>query len=133
MGERAKVSPAEMDVLRALWTSGRGTVRDVAKALRRRRQGWAYTTIQTLLGRLESKGYVNCDRSTTPHFFQATVTRENLVRLRLRDLAEELCDGASTPLVMALVKDRKFTPAEIEQFRKLINSAEEESKGDSNS
>lgn len=119
--ERPQITRAEMDVMKALWLHGPANVREIGTVLKRQRRIWAYTTTQTLLNRLETKGYVTCDRGSVPHVFAAAVSREGLMRLRLRDLADEFCDGAASPLVAALVGDKRFTRAEIDGFRKLID------------
>ena len=67
MEERqASVSEAELEVLKALWDAGPSTVRTVNTALQHLGRRWAYTTVQTLLQRLEAKGYVASDRAGRP-------------------------------------------------------------------
>ena len=122
------VSDAELEVLKALWVDGPGTVRDVDARLRRRKRRWAYTTVQTLLNRLQNKGYVTSDKGSIPHVFEAALSRDGLVRRRLNQLADDLCDGTATPLVAALVKGRHFTNEEIEQFRRLLDEAEPDAR-----
>ena len=58
----------------------------------------------TLLSRLREKGYVAADRRETAHLFRAVVTREELLGSSLTALAERVCDGTASPLVLALVK-----------------------------
>jgi len=122
--KKRNVSEAELEVLKALWSGGPGTVRDVAAGLSASRQGRAYTTLQTLLNRLQAKGCVACDKEQLPHIYRASVTREVLVRDSLNELAGKLFEGATTPLVMALISNRKYTATEIESFRKLLNEVE---------
>ena len=63
MAERPQpVSEAELEVLKALWERGPGTVRELREALGPQGRGWAYTTVQTLLQRLEAKGCVHSAR-----------------------------------------------------------------------
>jgi predicted transcriptional regulator len=114
------ISETELRVLRVLWEQGPGTVRQVNEKL----PHWAYTTVQTLLARLERKGYVDCDRSGFAHVFRALVSRDELMRRRLSELAQQLSDGAATPLVLALVEDHRFSSEEIEQFRRLLDRLE---------
>src|SRR5262249_46132258 len=57
------VSDAELEVMKALWAGGPGTVRELEARLRRKRRKWAYNTILTLLTRLREKGYVSADKS----------------------------------------------------------------------
>jgi predicted transcriptional regulator len=118
---RLPVSDAEREVLKVLWEHGPGTVRQIKQLLRKQRRRWAYTTVITLLGRLEAKGYVTSDKSGFAHVFQAAVSRNEVVQQRLADLAAEFCEGESAPLVLALVQDARFTDDEIETFRKMID------------
>jgi BlaI family penicillinase repressor len=129
---RPAISETELEVLRVLWEHGPGTVRDVNAVLRRQRRRWAYTTVLTLLQRLQTKGYVASDRSELAHVFRAAVSRQDLIKQRLGLLADELCEGTASPLVHALVAGNRFSPAEIEQFRKLVDElAERQSKSKS--
>ena len=121
---RSPLSETELEVLKALWDRGSGTVREINELLSQRGRRWAYTTVLTLLARLESKGYVASDKSGLAHVFHPLVTRDKLLSQRLITLAEELCEGTATPLVHALVQGQRFTAEEIEQFRALIDELE---------
>jgi len=115
------ISDSQREILKVLWEHGPGTVRQIDDQLRKRRRRWAYTTVLTLLVRLEAKGYVAADRASSPHVFRAAVSQHEVVRQRLADLAKDYCEGEATPLVLALVENVRFSPDEIDQFRRLIN------------
>lgn len=121
MARRLPVSDAELEVLKELWASGPATVRDVAAALRKRRRRLAYNTVLTLLSRLREKGYVEADRRDTAHLFRALVTRDDLLGSSLSALADRICDGTASPLVLALVRGQRFSADEIAYFRKLLD------------
>jgi predicted transcriptional regulator len=118
----------ELEVLKALWEHGPGTVRQVHAHLQAQGCRAAYTTILTHLQRLEAKGYVASDKRELAHIFRATVSRDRLLRRRLKDLANELCDGTAAPLLHALVGGRRFRPEEIERFRRLLDELADENK-----
>lgn len=124
MTRRAPVSDAELEVLKVLWTSGPATVRDVAAALKRQRRRLAYNTVLTLLSRLRDKGYVSADRRETAHLFRAVVSRDDLLGSSLSALADKVCDGTASPLVLALVRDRSLSADEIAQLRQLLDDLE---------
>ncbi len=128
MKKLPEVSEAEMEVLQALWREGSGTVREVGARLKARRRRWAYTTVQTLLNRLEAKGYVTSDKSALAHVYQASQGRERFLSQRLRELSERLCDGEASPLVAALVTGRNFTREDVEHFRKLLDEHDKKRK-----
>lgn len=121
MGQRSPVSDAELEVLKVLWAAGPATVRDVVGALGKRRRRLAYNTVLTLLSRLREKGYVTADRRETAHLFRPLVTRDQLLGSTLSALADRLCDGTSSPLVQALVRDQRLSADEIADLRKLLD------------
>jgi BlaI family penicillinase repressor len=120
----AEVSEAELIVLRTLWEKSPGTVRDIRARLRGPQRRWAYTTLQTLLTRLEAKGYLRTDKSEQAHVFHVAVTRERFLARCLRVVADEVCDGTATPLVMALIKGSRFSAEEVARFRRLIDEVD---------
>jgi predicted transcriptional regulator len=115
------VSDAELDVLKSLWDDGPGTPRDLLQRLGRKGRSWAYTTVQTLLMRLFEKGFVTSDKSARAHVFSALVTRDDLLARELGDLAARVCGGEATPLMLNLVKGRRFSADEIRDFRKMLD------------
>jgi len=121
MADRPGLSEAEMEVLKALWGHGPVTVRQIKEVLVDRR--WAYTTILTLLQRLVSKGYASSEASGVAHVFRAAVSRTEVLESRLKDAADELCDGSAVPLVLALVQGNTFSAEELARFRRLIDEA----------
>jgi BlaI family penicillinase repressor len=123
MGSQPGLSESEREVLKALWDHGPGTVREINAVLARRGRRWAYTTVATLLQRLSAKQYVASDPSTVPHIYRAAVTRDELLGRRLRDAADELCDGRAAPLVLALVQGGRFSAEELARLRRLLDEA----------
>ena len=115
------ISETELAVLKVLWDLEAATVREVQAVLHQQGRKWAYTTVQTLLNRLQSKGYTKSEKGGPAHVYRSVVTREELLRRRLGDLADEFCEGTASPLVLALVEGGRFTPDEIRQFRELLD------------
>ena len=121
---RPALSEAERAVLLCLWDEGPGTVRDIHERMSSQGQEWTRSTVITLLQRLEKKGYVASDKSQFAFVFRAAVSREEVVHQRLTELAEELSAGEAAPLVLAFAERHRFTAAEIEQFRQMIDQLE---------
>jgi BlaI family transcriptional regulator, penicillinase repressor len=128
MGSQPGLSEAERDVLKVLWDHGPGTVRAINDVLTERGRRWAYTTVATLLQRLQAKHYVTADSSVVPHVYTAVVSREQLLDRRLKDAAEELCDGQAAPLILALVQGNRFSATELDRMRRLLDEAASKSK-----
>lgn len=126
MNAQAAISETELTVLKVLWDRGFGTVREVQAVLQEQGRTWAYTTVQTLLNRLQGKRYAHCEKGGTAHIYRPAVTREQLLQNRLHALADAFCEGTASPLVLALVEGGRFTPEEIESFRRMLDQLEAE-------
>lgn len=100
-------------------------MREVMQHLPARRRGVAYTTVQTLLSRLEQKGYVVSDKSDVAHVFRAKLSRERVRRARLKSLVGQLYDGAAGALALHLVKTQKLSADEIAELHRLIEQLAE--------
>jgi len=112
---------AELEALKVLWDYGALTVREVLTHLHEAGRRVAYTTVQTLLNRLEQKGYVKSDKSEFAYVYRARLTRERLTRSRLKALVKQLYDGAAGPLVLQLIQNEQFTAKEIEELHEFID------------
>src|SRR5207253_2491412 len=100
------VTDAELAVLNVLWDGGPATIRQITDALYPQGGVSKYATVQKLLERLESDGYVLRDRTASVHVFAAAVSRDELIGRRLRSLADKLCGGSLTPLLSQLLQAR---------------------------
>ena len=114
------VSDTELEILKVLWDLGSGTVRDVLDALNNAEREWAYTTAQTLLGRLQDKGFVASEKFGRAFVFRPTVTRDDLLGQSLDALADRVCDGSSVPLLLNLFHNQRFTQDEIGRLRAMV-------------
>jgi predicted transcriptional regulator len=115
------VTDAEREVLRALWDAGPSTIRTLADTLYPGGSTSEYATVQKLLERLEDKGHVTRRAEGRQNVFTARVRREELVARRLRDTADELCDGSLTPLITQLVSTARLSREELLELRRLVD------------
>jgi predicted transcriptional regulator len=122
------IAAAELDVLGALWRVGSGTVRDVLAQLQRDGRQLAYTTVLTLLGRLERKGYVSRARKDSPaHVYRPRISRDRVTADRLGALVK-LADGHAAPLILQLIESHKLSASDIRQLRELLTQLEAEAQ-----
>ena len=124
MGAGRDIPSAELDVLSALWRLGSGTVRDVMEELRQEGRHLAYTTVLTLLGRLERKDYVARSRKDSPaHVYRPRISRARVTADRLGTLVR-LAEGQAAPLVLQLVQAHELSADDVRQLRELLDKLE---------
>jgi predicted transcriptional regulator len=122
------VTDAEMAVLQVLWDRGQANRRQLTDLLYPDGGPAHYTTVQKLLERLEGKGYVAREPGEGVRTFKAVVGREELISRKLQDVAEKLCGGSITPLLMNLVRSQPLTAREITELRALIDAQARKAK-----
>lgn len=122
---RDDVPEAELAVLRVLWEQGEATRRQIVAVLYPQGTPANFTTVQKLLERLEGRGLVRRGGTDRARTFAATLSRDDLLGRRLGQLADRLCGGALTPLVLNLVKVRPLTPAELDELRAFVREQEQ--------
>lgn len=116
----ADATDAELAILRQLWENGTQTRRQLTDALYPGGGPAHYTTVQKLLERLEAKGLVLTEPGDGIRRFSAAVERNTLIRNRLKDVADKLCDGSVAPLLMNLVDADKVSEADLAELRSLV-------------
>jgi BlaI family penicillinase repressor len=116
------LTDAEASVMAVLWRLKSASVGDLVSAITETRTV-SYSTVQTILRILESKGYVAHDKVTRAFVYRPLVDEQQARRRALRHLVSRLFEGSPSLLVLNVLEDDEIDPAEREQLRKLIERA----------
>jgi predicted transcriptional regulator len=115
-----KLTRLELRILEALWARGNASIREIQEAFPEPRP--AYTTVQTTVYRLETKGAVRRVRKiSNAHIFEPVVARE-VARHRLLDEILGLFGGSAQPMMAQLVEAGKLTLEDIKEIEKTIKA-----------
>jgi predicted transcriptional regulator len=115
----SKLSKLELQIMETLWTRGEASIREMQEAFpEKKRPG--YTTVQTMVYRLEAKKVVRRVRKVGNfHLFAATVTRDSAQRRLVDDLLA-MFGGESRPVVAHLIEAGKLTLEDVEFAEKTL-------------
>jgi BlaI family transcriptional regulator, penicillinase repressor len=117
------VTRSEFQLLQKLWELGPASVREVQQSLPEKGRP-AYTTVQTLIYRMEEKGVVRrVKKIGNAHIFEAAMTRKAVYRRYITDLLEIL-GGSPAPLMSHLIETGKLTLADIQVLEKELAARE---------
>ena len=114
------LSPSETEILRLLWGLRAGTVQNVCERLPAGRH-IAYATVQTLLRRLEAKGYVTHETKGKAHVFRPAARREEVIKRTVGDFVERLFGGDPVPLMLHLANHSRLDADDVERLKKLFD------------
>jgi predicted transcriptional regulator len=93
--------PLELECLKALWGIGEGTVRDVRQVMAGNRD-LAYTTVMTVLDRLEKRGGVSRRKRGRSFVYIPKLSREELRRCAVKDVVDRFFEGSDEALASFL-------------------------------
>lgn len=118
-----KLTKLEMEIMDAVWALGSASVREIQEHLPERKRP-AYTTVQTIIYRLEEKGAVRrVKKIGNAHIFEAVITRKAAHRRLVNDLLNVF--GGSPRLLMAqLVETGQLTLADIRELETMLAKLE---------
>lgn len=119
---RPRLTKLELQILEALWAQGRASIREIQEAFPKPRP--AYTTIQTTVYRMETKGALRRLRKIgNAHIFEPIVPRD-VARLRLLDEILSLFGGRAQPMMAQLAEAGKLTLDDVRELERLVKNAE---------
>jgi BlaI family penicillinase repressor len=120
-----RLSDWQLRILRVIWERGEASVLEVWEALSAERPV-ARNTVQTMMVRLEKKGWLRHRAEGQSFFYRAAKPQSATLGNLVRDLVDVAFAGSAEGLVMALLDGRGVTAEEAARIRRMIREAERE-------
>jgi len=114
------LSPSETEILRLVWQLDKATVQEVCDRLPATRK-IVYATVQTLLRRLEKKGYLKHQIRGKAHVFFPAVKQDAVIKRSVGDFLDRLFGGDPIPLMQYLAEHGEILPKDINRLKRLID------------
>ncbi|MHC5058879.1 MAG: BlaI/MecI/CopY family transcriptional regulator [Planctomycetota bacterium] len=109
----------ELQIMNVVWEKGKATVHDVKDVLGRGRKP-AYSTILTMMRKLEAKGYLEHDVDDRTYVYRPTISQQAVRHGVLGDIVDRLFEGSPSLLLNSLVEQNRISEKELKQIQKLI-------------
>ena len=114
-----RLSKLELQIMEAFWRDGALSIRDVQERFPEKKRP-AYTTVQTMVNRLEAKGALRRTAKTgNAHIFVAAVSKGSAQR-RLIDEFIALFGGRMQPLMSHLVESGNLSLEDVQEAEKRL-------------
>ena len=113
----------ELEIMKVIWPRGQATIREVYDEIRTRR-AVAYTTVQTMMNILETKGHLKREPGERAHVYTPVRPQKLVVRSMVREFVNRVFDGSARPLLVHLLKEKGLTERERRELQKLLDKEE---------
>jgi predicted transcriptional regulator len=125
MPREVRLADLQLAIIQVLWDKGHATVAEVREALAPDRK-LAYTTVGTMLAKMESAGYVSHRPDGRVNIYKPLLRREQVSRSMVSDLAERLFQGDVAEMMCHLLDGCDVSHAELTRLKQLIRDKERE-------
>lgn len=115
----------QLQIMKVLWHRREATVAQVLEAVRAEAE-LAYTTIATMLRKMEDKGLVEHRVFNRSYIYRASVTEEAVTKSMANDLIDRLFEGSLSDMVSHLLTNREITDDELSSLEEMIQSKRSE-------
>jgi predicted transcriptional regulator len=113
------LTPQELEIMKAVWSRGHATVRDVYEALLQDRK-IAYTTVMTMMNVLEKKGHLRKKAEGRSFLYRPTRPQRQVVGSMVREFVQRVFGGSAAPLLAHLVEEEHLSPDELDTLARRI-------------
>ncbi len=127
MAKQVELTRAEWALMQCLWEHGRASATEVQKLLTDQ-QGWAYSTVKTMLDRMVEKGVVTANRVGNVYEYTPKLRRQSAVGRIVDDMFDRVLEGSLSPLVSRLIESRKLSAKDVAELRAMLDKYDEESE-----
>ena len=113
-----RLGDLQLRIMRVLWDSGAATVSEVQRRLGRPRL--AYTTVATMLRKMEERGPVDHSEEGRKFLYRAVISMNEVTRSMAGDLVDRLFDGSLAEAVSHLLESRDVSRGELDRLEQMI-------------
>src|SRR5262245_31696384 len=125
---KTKLTRFELEIITVLWELGKASVREIQELLPETRRP-AYTTVQTMVYRLEEKGALQRVRKIgNAHIFEPIISRKEAHQRLISDLLD-LFGGSVQPLMAHLVEAGRLTLEDLRALEAALQKLEKDDRG----
>ncbi len=125
--DSSPLTDAQREIMEIVWERGEVTVSEVRDALAKRRE-LARNTVQTMIVRLEEKGWLKHREERRTFVYSANRPRTVSLGAKVAQMVDRLFAGSPEEMVTALIEYRGLSPDEAQRIRGMIDKANAKKK-----
>ena len=114
-----KISEAEWEVMKALWSESPLTANTIVEKLTATTH-WKATTIRTLINRLVEKRAVGYEKKSREYLYYPLVAEAECIRAESNSFLRRVYRGALNPILSAFIENEELSPEDIEALKRIL-------------
>ncbi len=121
MSENIKISEAEYEIMKVIWSSYPISTNEVVLKFKDKNQ-WSPRTIQTLLSRLVKKGAIGFTKRSREFVYTPLINENDYINEESESFLNKFYNGTINSMVMNFIENDKLSHDDIEELKKILNN-----------
>ena len=115
-----KISEAEWQVMKYLWSKSPATANMVAEELAKTTK-WKAKTIKTLLNRLAKKKALGYEKKGREYHYYPLVQKADCIKAESHCFLKRVYDGATKPMLAAFLENEDLSAEEVKDLKRILD------------
>ncbi|MGN1179679.1 MAG: BlaI/MecI/CopY family transcriptional regulator [Suilimivivens sp.] len=124
MEENVSLNNSEWSIMEVLWQQQPRTLMQLVHEMKEK-QGWSKSTTNTMLRRMQEKGYISYTEGEKARLYSANLKRDEVVLRETESFLQRTYGGSIGMLLSTFVDSNQLTKQDIEELRQILHRAEE--------
>ncbi len=124
MNENISLNNSEWCIMESLWKEQPRTLMQLVHEMKRQ-QGWSKSTTNTMLRRMQEKGYISYEEGEKARLYFTDLKRDEVVLKETESFLKRTYGGSLGLLLNTFVESDQLTKKDIEELRQILHKAEE--------
>ncbi|MEM9495589.1 MAG: BlaI/MecI/CopY family transcriptional regulator [Pseudomonadota bacterium] len=127
MGEPKNSDPTkpELAILKLLWSADELTARDIHSAIERKFD-WSYSTVRTVLERMNEKGLISKAPAGAANVYSAEVGKVALLGKMIADFSARVMELEAPPAAALFAESKLLDDAELAELEEVLRNADDQ-------
>lgn len=125
MNENFSLNNSEWSVMEILWEEQPQTLMQLVHKMKEK-QGWSKSTTNTILRRMQEKGYIRYEEGERARLYFSEVKRKEVVLKETESFLKRTYGGSLGMLMSAFVENHPLSRQDIEELREVLQRAEKD-------
>lgn len=119
IGQQTKITDAEWEVMRVVWTNNKVTSREITHVLEKKK-GWKPATTKTFIGRLVKKGVLNTETDGNRYLYTASINEDESIKSATSELFDHICNKEIGKTIAELISEATLSHEDIALLEEVL-------------
>lgn len=122
MNEVPKISNAEWEVMKIIWSNPQITSAKIIEELKDK-SSWKPATVKSLISRLLNKKALDFNKSGSEYFYYPLISEDECIKSESKSFINRVFNGSVSSMLLTFAESKQVSEADIEELRNILNKS----------